>query len=192
LCCSSISVASIHAQRVFAGQEHTYHLSKFIAKYHTAAFMLNAPAYSNELTQMMLGLDLKVNSLHHLFSELGEYHVPIMQADILASQQNEPVDHAGLTQSEYLRLSARHVAQKPAAKVVKPPTKFELVHIVERIELFCVGLCLDCLKGNDKCRVRHTDHFDENLWIPHRHMGCDGDSDFGEDTKRPADWQSIW
>jgi hypothetical protein len=33
-----------------------YHLSKFITKYHTAAFALNATAYSNELTQMMLGL----------------------------------------------------------------------------------------------------------------------------------------
>lgn len=171
-----------------------YHLSKFVTKYHTSAFALNATAYSNELTDVMLGLDLwpldlRETPLRHVFEELREYHVPIMQADTLLGQSTDIHEELHeLDNHEYMTLFGR---PKPA-KVVKPPTKFELVHIVERIELFCVGLCLDCLKGKDKCRVKHTDPFDKNLWIPRRHMSSNGGADFGEDTKRPVEWESIW
>lgn len=134
-------------------------------------------------------LDLRVYSLAFLFGELREYHVPIMQADILTGQStNTRGELFELDDSEYIRLFGR---PKPA-KVVTPPTKFELVHIVERIELFCVGLCLDCLKGNKTCRVKHTDPFSEDLWIPLRNMGSDCGPDYGADTKRPVDWESIW
>jgi hypothetical protein len=173
-----------------------YHLSKFITKYHTAAFALKATAYSNELTEMMLDLDLwpldlRETDLKHVFDELREYHVPIMQADILAGQSADA--HAeGLDDLDDDHDLVRLFGRPKPAKVVKPPTKFELVHIVERIELFCVGLCLDCLKGNDECRVEHTDPFDKDLWIPRRHMSSNGGSDFGDDTKRPVNWESIW
>lgn len=172
-----------------------YHLSKFITKYHTAAFELNATAYFKELTQMILGLDLwpldlRETPLSHVFDELREFHVPVMQADILAGQSADTLMEGleDLDNSEYVRLFRR---QKPA-RVVKPPTKFESVHIVEHTELFCVGLCLDCLKRNDECRVKHTDPFDENLWIPRRLMSSNGGSDYGEDTRRPVNWESIW
>jgi hypothetical protein len=75
---------------------------------------------------------------------------------------------------------------------IAPHQKFELVHIVERIELFCVSLCLDSLKGNDERRVKHTDPFDKDLWIPHRHMRSNGGSIVGDDTKRPVNCESIW
>ena len=188
------SVASIHAQRAFAGQELVYHLSKFITKYHTTAFALEATDYSNELTQTMLGLDLwpldlRETPLKHVFDELREYHHPVMQADILAGEPNDiSWGDFDLVNTTYGTLSGE---LKPA-KVAKPPTKFELVHAVERIELFCVGLCLDCLKGNEKCRVKHTDPFDKHLWIPRRRMRSNGGPDFGEDTERPVEWQSIW
>lgn len=125
----------------------------------------------------------------HVLDELREFHVPVMQADILAGQSADALMEGleGLDHSEYARLFGR---PKPA-KVVKPPTKFEFVHIVERIDLFCVGLCLDRLKGNDMCRVKHTDPFDEGLWIPRRHMSSNGGSDYGEDTKCPVNWESI-
>ncbi|KAM0706399.1 hypothetical protein Q7P35_005725 [Cladosporium inversicolor] len=54
-------------------------------------------------------------------------------------------------------------SQTPPPKAVEPTTKFEWVLIVERIELFCVGLCLDCLKGNMTCRAEHTDPFSQRL-----------------------------
>lgn len=104
-----------------------------------------------------------------------------MQADILAGQSADALMEGleDLDHSEYARLFGR---PKPA-KVVKLPTKYEFVHIVERIDLFCVGLCLDRPKGNDMCRVKDTDPFDEGLWIPRRHMSSNGGSDYGEDTK---------
>lgn len=120
-----------------------------------------------------------------------------MQADILEDNKEdvEPSPTlSGCISTNSWAIPADHVTEKLHApvKVVKPPTKFELVHIVERIELFCVGLCLDCLKGSDKCRVPHSDPFGKNLWIPLRHMGHDGVSDFGADTERPASWESCW
>lgn len=150
---------------------------------------------------MLLGLDLwpldlRVHSLAYVFGQLREYHVPVMQADILPEQKTSTLmDHLERSGAYIIDHPRRYFDNPPrnsTAKVVKPPTKFELVHIVERIELFCVGLCLDCLKGKDKCRVKHTDPFDKNLWIPRRHMSSNGGADFGEDTKRPVEWESIW
>jgi len=178
-----------------------YHLSKFITKYHTAAFALNATAYSNELTQTMLDcdlwpLDLKEYYMDYLFGELREYHVPIMQADNLEPQpQSQPqpqpndvhVNAFHFIDPHYVRRFARGASQEPLTEVVKPPTKFELVLIVERIERICVGLCLDCLKGNDRCRVQHSDPFSNDLW--------DGSNDgpgHRKGTKRPVEWESIW
>ena len=141
-------------------------------------------------------LDLRVNSLAYVFGQLREYHVPVMQADILPGQNTStPMDHSGCSYRYIIHHPCRHSdnpLRNSTAKVVKPPTKFELVHIVERIEFFCVGLCLDCLKGHVKCRVKHTDPFDKGLWIPLRHMRSNGGSDYGEDTERPVDWESIW
>ena len=137
-------------------------------------------------------LDLRGSPLHYLFGDLREYHVPVMQADDLTDQHANSIAGLASLAQEHMRYTGTRSAQQWSAWAIKPPTKFELVHIVERIELFCVGLCLDCLKSNDRCRVRHPDPFDKNLWIPLRRMGSDGKPDHGEDTKRPADWQSIW
>lgn len=115
-----------------------------------------------------------------------------MQADILPSHQDTNI-HA---HQDRMYGGGGGCWESPSQtlppKAVEPPTKFELVLIVERIELFCVGLCLDCLKGNKTCRAEHTDPFSEHLWIPLRNMSLDGGPDYGTDTMRPVDWQSIW
>jgi hypothetical protein len=156
--------------------------------------VLNATAYSNELTQTLLDfdlwpLDLRVSDLGYVFHELREYHVPIMQADILPTPETDVGVDGDLM---YHLRSLRNSLPKSPAKAVKPPTKLELVLIVERIEDFCIGLCLDCLNGNKTCRVQHTDPFSEDLWSLLRHVSSDGGPDYGADTKRPVDWEGIW
>lgn len=126
---------------------------------------------------------------HATTNKFAALELESLGALILPSQETE-VDSDG--DLMYGRGSWGSPLPKPPSKLVKPPTKFELVHIVERIELLCVGLCLDCLKGNHECRVKHADPFDKYLWYSHGHMGLSGGSEHGKDTKRPVDWESIW
>lgn len=94
---------------------------------------------------------------------------PIMRADNLEPQpQLQSNDRVGMIafhfiHSEHFRRFARCVSQKPLTEVVRPPNKFALVLVFERVERICVGLDLDCLKGNDRCRVQHTDPFSNDL-----------------------------
>ena len=136
----------------------------------------------------------KCNTLSCLFHELKEYHLPVMKADKL--EWTKPETDATRKPFEGYHLYIMDVNEMSALMerfdAVEPPTKFELNHIVEQIELFCVGLCLDCFKGNETCRVPHSDPFSEDLWIPLRRMDQDGRPDHGADTKRPESWESVW
>lgn len=110
-------------------------------------------------------------TLSYVFRELREFHLPIMKADKLEYSEPEAEATSGAFATHVSKVFAGVSARGAATKAVEPPTKFELVHIVERIDLFCVGLCLDCFKGNETCRVPHSDPFSEGLWIPLRRMG---------------------
>lgn len=136
------------------------------------------------------------NTLSCLFYELRQYHLPIMQADKLewSKPEKKATDKpsASFSLFDVPGLFDGKSSLGATVDFVGPPTKFELNHIVERIELFCVGLCLDCFKGNETCRVPHSDPFSKDLWIPLKHMGLDGRPDHGADTKRPESWESVW
>jgi hypothetical protein len=43
------------------------------------------------------------------------------------------------------------------------PTQRTVFDLSKRLHDLCVGLCLDCLKGNDFCRLRHPDP-----WVEYR------------------------
>lgn len=126
------------------------------------------------------------NTLHCLFFKLNQYHVPVMQVDkVRFTEVKAEATGSSSSQNILSDFAAR-------GQAVEPPTKLELNNILERIELFCVGLCLDCCKGKDTCRVPHSDPFDHDLLIAPRSMGMNGGPDRGAGTERLESWESIW
>lgn len=139
-------------------------------------------------------LDLRRSDidLSYLFRQLREFHVPIMQADRLEHSKPGARSTGRSTIARKVKLYSLGSARGPAPKIVEPPLKFELNNIVERIELYCVGLCLDCFKGNNSCRVPHPDPFNKDLLVPLRYMDQDGRPDLGLDAERLAGWEDVW
>lgn len=200
--------ASIRAQRAFVNQEFSYYLSKFIEQYHTAAFILKMPADSFQFSQSLRAhelwsLDPRNFPFRWIFRELQEFAVPIMKVDdVRIVDENapieEPTDHPRTNRPSILHDfntqpgGPRMRRYRATEATVKPPDKFDLVQIVDRIESLCVGICLDCLKDNEERRGKHFDHFSQNFDNPLRRMGSGGDSDYEADTEHPNDWESDW
>lgn len=74
------------------------------------------------------------------------------------------------------RDSAPH--RRRDATSVRQPTARTLMSLAEELNKLCVGLCLDCLKGNETCRSAHPDP-----WPAYRRRM---ESFLGLDTEREA------
>jgi len=121
-------------------------------------------------------LDLKSSSLKKIVAALPKVHVPVLESDgyphsPFAGQdsgihaRNDAMDMYG---SDVMDLSpprspvswdfdgrAYHRFQSTPSRPQEQPTQQTLESLAERIRENCAGLCLDCFKGNDQCRLPH-------------------------------------
>lgn len=80
----------------------------------------------------------------------------------------------------------------------KVPTLRTLLNLSKRLEDLCVGLCLDCLKGHEVCRLPHPDPWvayreSSRLWLEPQSLGDRQETNAGwiAHTASEASWPSL-
>jgi hypothetical protein len=115
-------------------------------------------------------LDLKGSSLKTIVTALPAVHVPVLESDCyphshFAGQTAEndygsDVVHMSgtvnlgfsrIVRSAHRSYTDQSIPHRPQGQ----PTQQTLESLAERIRENCAGLCLDCLKGNEQCRLPH-------------------------------------
>jgi len=154
-----------------ATQELTFRLTPFISTYSSSAFAKREPYYVHDLLKQLemhslWPLDVGKLSLQLILSCLRAVHVPIMERDTTSSPPATPRHirsdyyydswHVGTRPSSRQSYVSEITYGMAAARKSEQPTEAVLDSIIERVAERCVGLCLDCFKGNDHCRQPHV------------------------------------
>jgi hypothetical protein len=114
-------------------------------------------------------LDLKVSSLQKIVTALPMVHVPVLESDNYphspfagqtlgndyGSYAIHMADPANLRFGGTVRSSQRSTDHSISPRPQEQPSQQTLESLAERIREHCAGLCLDCLKGNEQCRLPH-------------------------------------
>ena len=157
-----------------ASQELTYGLTSFVGSFTSLVFVKQMP---NHVCQFLLQLqnsglwplDLKRSSLKKLVTALPTVHVPVLESDGYprspfagqTSRNDYGSEEMHLTPLGYPRtpmgwgFHGAYKLQNIARREKEQPSKQTLESLAERIREHCAGLCLDCFKGNEHCRLPH-------------------------------------
>ena len=157
-----------------ASQELTYGLTSFVGSFTSLVFVKQMP---NHVCQFLLQLqssglwplDLKRSSLKKLVTALPTVHVPVLESDGYprspfagqTSRNDYGSEEMHLTPLGYPRtpmgwgFHGAYKLQNIAGREKEQPSKQTLESLAERIREHCAGLCLDCFKGNEHCRLPH-------------------------------------
>lgn len=183
--------------------------------YTNSAYALEVPNYSRKLARILtkrslLPLNSSTSSLQHYLDIMSSIHVPVMQQDIYPRSATKMLparfwpNHESMTLGWNIRhhgtwadvnaespnsgspTSSVFTAPQPR---IEPPSQEDLDNLTDRIRGRCVGLCLDCVKGNDSCRVGHRE-----LWGEEEELPKDMFWAYSLDPKsgRPSSFNQTW
>lgn len=169
-----ICIASLRTQQDYIQRELTLAITRIMDTFCTAAYRASKPnlveVFLQELrVRMLWPLDFRYAQLDAFVAELRTVKVSTIRAD-----QDEPfkaptyarktryVDNGGWgAPSELEQYWEPDPEDQPFAYPepldgLEIPNQRHLEEAAARVEKLCVGLCLDCLKGKDICRVAHV------------------------------------
>lgn len=205
---------SLEAQRNYVLQHLSLAISDIVDKFCTAAYMNLKPNLIQTLLESLKRerlwpLDFRHIQLGHAATLLLNVSIPILRADedvhyqapqyVLVRRDggwDEPLPATWET------MPTSSTPPKPdPVKDLCVPKDGDLRALAKRIEELCVGICLDCLEGKDKCRVEHT-----RPWHVRNsdddQLSCDSLARFRrvweqygvtyEQPEPPQGWQDLW
>lgn len=221
-----ICIASLRAQQDYVQRELTLAISHIIDTFCIAAYRFSKPNlvhhFLEELRSWVLWpLDFRRAKLDGILAKLRRVKVPIIRADEdspfkattyirqtrseSASWVNparggwntasEPQEHWGPIQED------RSLAQPDPLLGLEIPDQRHFEKLAARAEKLCVGVCLECLKGKDVCRVAHVKAWhtiepDKASWIcgdcgGHAHGGLEDEIPCPGSILPPG-WEALW
>lgn len=162
-----------------ASHELTYGLTSFVGSLTSSAFVKQMPNYAcqflMELQERDLWpLDLKKSSLAKIVIILPTVHVPVLKTETYPQspfighyQESEDgnYERSVFGDSDFFPQS-RPATMLVGRRIVdrdqdipprqrQEPSQQTLESLAERVREHCAGLCLDCMKGNENCRLPH-------------------------------------
>lgn len=162
--------ASLQALQVSASQELAYGLTSFVGSFTSSTFVRQMPNYACQFLQQLRTrdlwpLDLNSSSLKKIVDALSTVHVPILECDtyphspfaghIAHSEDRDAGDErlAWVFDTWGVPIADRN--HETPRRQVQKASKQSLQSLIERVSELCAGLCLDCFKENEHCRVPH-------------------------------------
>lgn len=151
-------------------------------------------------------LHLGANSVQELLERLSELELPVLEAAPDEPYTRPvPVPHqrwgrANSADSWNGPSPARSVngaggwGNNPSPSVTSisdAPNHVTMRQAVECLKDLCVGICLDCIKGNEVCRVPHPRPWKKRWLAMHPEYGW-GMGDHLTEPSAPGNWESAW
>jgi hypothetical protein len=157
---------------VSASQELTYGLTSFVGSLTSLVFVKQMPNYACQFllqlqSSALWPLDLKSYSLQSLVTMLPTVHVPVLESDgyphspfagqTVGNNHGSDVMHMSppRTPRSWIFDDEIYIHQNPTSRPSEQPSQQTLESLAGRIREHCAGLCLDCLKGKEQCRLPH-------------------------------------
>lgn len=178
-----------------------FHLTNFIEHFNIAAFESGMPNYTRQLARNLSRSGLwplasRTTCLQQYLLAMPLVTIPTLKADKYTEESvNRPprpccspvssVASSGGWGNNYKPSSPSPTPPEPS----DPPTKEKFKDIAKRMKSCCVGVCLDCLKGNETCRVPHTSPWQAWQADSDTHVSWDYDL---EPPPQPESWDSMW
>ena len=106
-------------------------------------------------------------SLQSLVTMLPTVHVPVLESDgyphspfagqTVGNNHGSDVMHMSppRTPRSWIFDDEIYIHQNPTSRPSEQPSQQTLESLAGRIREHCAGLCLDCFKGNEHCRLPH-------------------------------------
>jgi hypothetical protein len=149
---------------VSASQELTYGLTSFVVSFTSLVFVKQMPNYACQfLLQLqkhaLWPIDLDKLSLQKIVNALSTVRVPVLEShtyphspfDGPDSEDGDDEMPTGLV----FPWGSGGVGQAVQYRPRHQPSQRTLVNLAERVREHCTGLCLDCFRGNEQCRLPH-------------------------------------
>lgn len=158
-------------------------LTKIIDKFTTASYINRKPNLVYQLMAAMKSRELwpilpftsGSRSLEDQLASFSSLELPVISADRKKSyppgrkrrgfykSYDSHDDDISLTPSPPPSHLPGSLGQGCSSWTSTSPTQRTVFDLCMRLQDLCVGLCLDCLKGNDVCRLPHPDPWVEYL-----------------------------
>jgi hypothetical protein len=149
---------------VSASQELTYGLTSFVGSFTSLVFVKQMPNYACQFllqlqNRALWPLDLDNSSLRNFVKALSTVRVPVLESH---TYPHSPFHDSGREEGHdpmptglMFRRGSGGKCHMVQARPQHQPSQQTLGNLAERVRKHCAGLCLDCLKGNDQCRLPH-------------------------------------